>query len=412
MANGMDKLVTASEFFNGGQSIMQRMRLLVVTSTLVFFAGIMGNASAGWLDKIQSLWGQTVGQTQAMYDESWASLPGEIHLCVAKELRDWITNAVLPAFNKRASLISVVIDAHGSGELANAMNAGNTMGCDILIPGSDISAMRWKGYDINKKIPVAYSPTVWVGDKEKLDAARAFLKKAPGESLSCNDLAQVAAEGRYSKIKKDGKGRLELEITTSNSGQSMYISCVYSIADALDPKEVEDKLNKNPELEDKIKAFFNEVTFQQDSTTTLTLQEEGGFMHPNGIGYKHIAIATYESLLPQLDREFIKQGKVMEVIYPSVSVLNNFPAVRITTEGKNGKATEAFLNYMLSEEAQHMLLLYGFRPANPKVSYVGDPISKYFNSNIEIGDAPATRQLLRDMWAIVSSMDKAKAVQF
>jgi ABC-type sulfate transport system substrate-binding protein len=144
----------------------------------------------------------------------------------------------------------------------------------------------------------------------------------------------------------------------------------------------------------------------------LTIKPEGQFVHPNGIGYKHLAIATYESFLPQLEQEFTKQGKVMEVIYPSVIILNNFPAVRITTEGKNGKATQAFMDYLLGADAQTALLQFGFRPANPKIDYSSYPVSKYFRNDIEIGDAPATQQLLRDLWDIVSNMPGVQTVKF
>jgi ABC-type molybdate transport system substrate-binding protein len=374
--------------------------------------GNVGSVNAGWLDKMQSMWSEVAGKSQSLYEENWASLPGTIRICATKELQEWIVKDVIESFKKKAPLISVTIEAHGSGELVDAMNAGNTMQCDILIPGSDVAAMRWKDYNIKNRIPVAYSPTVWVGDKEKFAAAREFLKKAADASLSCSDLSQVAVQKRYSKIKQGGKGKLDLEMTTSNSGQSMYVSCVYSIVDALDPEEVEDKLNKNPALEEQVRTFFKEVIFQQDSTTTLTIKPEGQFVHPNGIGYKHLAIATYESFLPQLEQEFTKQGKVMEVIYPSVIILNNFPAVRITTEGKNGKATQAFMDYLLGADAQTALLQFGFRPANPKIDYSSYPVSKYFRNDIEIGDAPATQQLLRDLWDIVSNMPGVQTVKF
>jgi len=133
-------------------------------------------------------------------------------------------------------------------------------------------------------------------------------------------------------------------------------------------------------------------------------------MHLNGISCKHLAIATYESFLPMLDKEFTEQGKTLEVIYPGVSIMNNFLAVRITTEGKNGEATEAFLSYLLQEEAQRDLVKHGFRPANPRVDYSNDPIGRYFNRDIEVGEAPSSQQMLRDLWDIVEDMPKATAV--
>lgn len=391
---------------------MTRFNPIAIAAAALGAALSAGAAQAGWMDKLQQMWGDATEKAQETYEENWANLPGEITVCVAKELKGWITEEVVPKFKDKAPLISVEIEAHGSGDLVDAMNAGNTMGCDILIPGSDVSAMRWSGFDIGKRKPVAYSATVWVGDKEKLDAARAFLGKDMSAHLTCSDLAEVAAQGRYSKIKEGGKGKLDIEMTTSNSGQSMYVSCVYSIVDALDPQEVEEKLNANPELEDKVRAFFKEVRFELPSTTTLTMKPEGQFMHPNGIAYKHLAIATYESFLPALDKEFTEQGRQMEVLYPTISILNNFPATRITTEGKNGNATQAFLDYMLGLQAQDDLARFGFRPANPKVDYSASPMAKYFNSDIEVGDAPMSQQMLRDLWDIVSEMPKAQAVQF
>lgn len=383
------------------------------------FALISSPVCADWMQKMQGWWDQAshkaedaYGKAQEVYKENWASLPGEITVCVASELKDWINTQVVPDFKAKAPLISVKVEAHGSGELADAMNANNSMKCDIFIPGSDVAGLRWRGYEAAKHVPIAYSATVWVGDKAKLDAARAFLGKPAESQLSCTDLSKVAEQGRYSKIKEGGTGKLDVEMTTSNSGQSMYVSCVYFIVDAIDPTEVEQKLNANPALEDDVRAFFKPIKFDVDSTTTLTTKAEGEFMHPNGIGYKHLAIATYESFLPQLSAEFAKQGKEMDVIYPTISILNNFPAVRITTEGKNGNATAAFVQYLRDVDAQAKLVDFGFRPSNPKVDYSKDAKAKFFNSKIEVGDSPTTQQMLRDLWDIVSADPKANAVKF
>lgn len=389
----------------------QNVLFSLVSATLVATVGLT-EARADWMQKMQGWWNQGVEKAQETYTESWDVLPGEITLCVATELKDWINKAVVPSFKQKAPRISVKIEAHGSGELADAMNAGNTMKCDLFIAGSDVSALRWKGFDITKRKSIAYSAVVWVGDKEKLDAARAFLGKPAASPLGCGELAKVAGEGRYSKLKQDGKGKVDLEMTTSNSGQSMYVSCVYSMVDALDPDEVEQKLNAKPELEDEVRAFFKQVKFDVDSTTTLTMKPEGDFLHPNGIGYKHLAIATYESFLPELDKRFTAEGKTMEALYPPVSILSNFPAVAVTTEGKNGKAAAALMSFLLGTEAQSQLPRYGFRPSNPKVDYSADPVAKYFKTNIEVGDAPSSQRLLREMWDIVSGEAKAQAVKF
>ena len=370
------------------------------------------SANAGFTDWMQKQWDAANQLASTTYQENWDKIPGKITVCSATELKGWMNELVVPKFKEKAPRIDVKIEAHGSGKLIDAMNAGNTMGCDILIPGSDVSGLRWKSFADHKRQYVAYTPTVWVGDKTKLDAARTHLGKQPGAPLNCSDLSAVSTERRYSKIKQGGKGKLDLEMTTSNSGQTMYVSCVYSILDAIDPADVEDQLNEKPELEDKVRAFFKSVKFQLPSTTTLTLKGEGQFLHPNGVSYKHLAIATYESLLPELAKSFESQGKEMEVIYPPISILNNFPVMRVTNTGKNGKATEAFVAYLTGKEAQAGIVNYGFRPANPTVKYGKEPATKFFNKDIEVGDAPSTQQMLRDLWDIVSDEEKSKAVKF
>ena len=397
-------------------SIRPFVAVAAATVMLTFGSSQMQAGFTEWMEKqwnaANEMAGDAADAAKQTYEENWDKLPGEITVCTAKELQGWMKELVVPEFKKKAPRIEIEIKAHGSGALVDAMNNGNMMECDILITGSDISALRWKDYDINNKSYIAYSPTVWVGDKEKLDAARTFLGKVAGDPMNCTDLAKVAEQRRYGRIQEGGKGKIDLEMTTSNSGQSMYVSCVYSILDAIDPADVEDRLNADPASEDQVREFFKAVKFKVPSTTTLTLKGDGQFIHPNGVGYKHLAIATYESLLLPLSKVFADQGRTMEVIYPSIIILNNFPAVRITTEGKNGLATEAFVRYLTGTEAQQAIVGYGFRPANPSVKYGDEPAAKFFNTDIEVGDPPTSRQMLRDLWDIVADDPKAKAVQF
>ena len=96
----------------------------------------------------------------------------------------------------------------------------------MIILGSDVSALRAADFNRTRSVSLAYTPTVFVGTKEKLAAAREFLKKAPADTLSCGDLAQVARKGRMSRLKPGGVGKLGLEMSTSNSGQTGYVRCV------------------------------------------------------------------------------------------------------------------------------------------------------------------------------------------
>mgnify|MGYP003350800900 CR=1 FL=1 len=94
---------------------------------------------------------------------------------------------------------------------------------------------------------------------------------------------------------------------------------------------------------------------------------------------------------------FASQAKQLEVIYPPVTLINNFPAVRLATEGRDGQATAAFLAFMLDGPAQQGLLEFGFRPANPQVDYQHSPTAHYFNNKMEVGDSPQDPQTLANL---------------
>ncbi len=350
-----------------------------------------------------------------LYKSSFEALNGHIYraigslrICAANEVKPWLVNDVAPKF--RESEKGIVVSENdlvfnGSGELADGWNNGNKDRCDIIILGSDISALRASDFDRTKSVNMAYTPTVFIGLKEKFATAREFLKKAPTDPLSCSDLVQVAKKGRMSRLKPGGVGKLALEMSTSNSGQTGYVSCVYSELNAESAKEVTEALDgaDGEKRQTALRDFMGTIIFEQASSSKvkdLFVSGEG-----LGVGAAHLAIATYESYVPEITKAAAANGIELEVIYPSVSILNNFPAFVIAKDGtKASDAAKAFLQTAASQKMQQQLVKYGLRPA-----LQGIQLPPYMNMKIEVGDAPRNRKDLRKLWDIVGRIDAVRA---
>jgi ABC-type Fe3+ transport system substrate-binding protein len=333
---------------------------------------------------------------------------GSLRICAANEVKPWLGNDVVPRF--RESEKGVVITEgdlvfNGSGELADNWNSGNKDRCDIVILGSDVSALRATDFDRTKAISLGYTPTVFIGVKEKLAAAREHIKKVPTDPLSCADLTEVAKKGRMSRLKPGAVGKLNLEMSTSNSGQTGYISCVYSELNAESAKEVGDALD-GPAGEQKqaaLRAFMTTVVYEQSSSSKvkdLFVTGEG-----LGVGAAHLAIATYESYVPEITKAAAANGIELEVIYPAISILNNFPAFVVAKEGTPASdAAKALIQTAMSQKMQAQLVKYGMRPA-----VQGVQLAPYMNMKIEVGDSPRNRKDLRKLWDIVGKVDAVRA---
>jgi ABC-type Fe3+ transport system substrate-binding protein len=333
---------------------------------------------------------------------------GSLRVCAANEVKPWLITDVVPKF--RDSEKGVIVGENdlvfnGSGELADAWNNGNKDRCDIVILGSDVSALRASEFDRTKSISMGYTPTVFIGLKEKFAAAREFLKKAPTDPLSCGDLVQVAKKGRMSRLKPGGVGKLALEMSTSNSGQTGYVSCLYSELNAESAKEVGEALDgsEGEKRQAALRDLMSTMIFEQASSSKvkdLFVSGEG-----LGVGAAHLAIATYESYVPEITKAAAANGIELEVIYPSVSILNNFPAFVIAKEGTAAAdAAKAFLQTAASLKMQQQLVKYGMRPA-----VQGIQLPPYMNMKIEVGDAPRNRKDLRKLWDIVGKIDAVRA---
>ena len=86
-------------------------------------------------------------------------------------------------------------------------------------------------------------------------------------------------------------------MSTSNSGQSAYVTCVYSTFDATTAKEVDEALGtKESEIGEKaIKDFMNTVKFDVESSSHV---KDQFVQSPLGVGGEHLAIFTYRILSP------------------------------------------------------------------------------------------------------------------
>ncbi len=338
---------------------------------------------------------------------------GTLRVCAANELRPWLEKDVIPAFKESEKAVTIResdLVFNGSGVLVDNWNQGNRDRCDLIVLGSDVAALRGGSYDKNKATSLAYSPIVVVGQKEKLDAAKAYLDKKPGDALSCADLATVSAKGRLGRILKPGQAsklpvtsRLTIEMSTSNSGQSAFITCVYSTFDATTAKEVDEALatTASEPGEKSLKDFMNTVKFDVESSSRV---KDEFVQSPLGVGGEHLAIFTYKSYLPEIKKAAAQNGIELEVIYPAIGILSNFPATIVAKEGTPASETaNAFLKLAKSKSMQESLLKYGLRP-----SIAGIAMPDYMPLNIGVGDSPRNRGDLKKFWDIVGSVPSVK----
>ena len=382
------------------------VRTLIAAATCGVLFG--SNADAGGF-KFDELWKRATGEFSTRVYKA----TGSLKICAANEVKPWLEKDVIPAFKESEKAVSIRegdLVFNGSGVLVENWNQGNRDRCDVIILGSDVAALRSENYDKNQAIYLAYSPIVAVGQKEKLDAARAYLDKKAGDSLSCGDLASVAAKGRLGRILKPGQStklpatsRLTLEMSTSNSGQSAYLTCVYSTFDATTAKEVDQALGtKESEAGEKaLKDFMNTVKFDIESSSHV---KDQFVQSPLGVGGEHLAIFTYESYIPEIKKAASQNGIELEVIYPAIGILSNFPATIVAKEGTAANDTaKAFLKLAKSKKMQESLLKYGLRPA-----IAGIALPDYMPLNIGVGDSPRNRGDLKKFWEIVGSVPSVK----
>jgi len=367
-----------------------------------------GSANAGGF-QFDELWKRAKDE----FSSRLYKATGSLKICAANEVKAWLEKDVIPTFQESEKAVSIResdLVFNGSGVLVENWNQNNHDHCDIIILGSDVAALRADSFDKNKATYLAYSPIVIVGQKDKLDAARAYLDKKAGDTLSCGDLATVAAKGRLGRILKQGQSsklpatsKLTLEMSTSNSGQSAYITCVYSTFDATTAKEVDEALaTKESEAGEKsLKDFMNIVKFDVESSSHV---KDGFVQSPLGVGGEHLAIFTYESYIPEIKKAAAQNGIELDVIYPAIGILSNFPATIIAKEGTAANETaNAFLKLAKSKKMQENLLKYGLRPA-----VAGIALPDYMPLNIGVGDSPRNRSDLKKFWDIVSSVPSVK----
>ncbi len=379
--------------------VVAAMACLLVSASNVYAGGF----------EFSELWKRTTDQFSSRIYKA----TGSLKVCAANEVKNWLEKEVIPAFKESEKAVTVRdndLVFNGSGVLVENWNLNNRDNCDIIVLGSDVAALRAEAFDKNKATYLAYSPIVIVGRKEKLDAARTFLDKKPADALSCGDLATVATKGRLGRILKAGQttklpatSRLTLEMSTSNSGQSAFVTCVYSAFDATTAKEVDEALGtKESEVGEKsLKDFMATIKFDVESSSQV---KDTFVQSPQGVGGEHLAIFTYESYVPEIKRAASQNGIEVEVIYPAIGILSNFPATIIAKEGTPANETaKAFLKMAKSKKMQENLLKYGLRP-----SIAGITTPDFMPLNIGVGDSPRNRADLKKFWDIVGTVPSVK----
>ncbi len=82
--------------------------------------------------------------------------------------------------------------------------------------------------------------------------------------------------------------------------------------------------------EKSLKDFMNTVKFDVESSSRV---KDNFVQSPLGVGGEHLAIFTYKSYIPEIKKAAAQNGIELDVIYPTIGILSNFPATIIAKEG-------------------------------------------------------------------------------
>ncbi len=192
-------------------------------------------------------------------------------------------------------------------------------------------------------------------------------------------------------------------MSTSSSGQSAYLTCVYTALDATTAKEVDEALGtKESEASEKsLKDFMSTVKFDIESSSRV---KDAFVQSPLGVAGEHLAIFTYESYIPEIKKAAAQNGIELEYAYPAIGILSNFPATIVAKEGTAaGDTAKPFLKLAKSKRMQEGLLKYGLCPAIAGIS-----MPDYMPLNIGVGDSPRNRDDLKKFWDIAGSVPSVK----
>ena len=296
----------------------------------------------------------------------------EIGIAYGTEKKNWIEWAVKEFANTdNGKRIKVNLFPMGSLEGAQALVAGDQR-IHVWTPASslykDIFVQDWQlkysKVPVVKEDSLALTPMVFVMWDERYQAF-----KAKYGELNFDTIAKALAEpgGWQTIANKPEWGLFKFGHTTpneSNSGLMTLVLMAYAKAGKtknLTPADVVD-----PKFQQQLSNIEKAVSL---SSSTGTMMREMVLKGPSA----YDAVFVYESLAIDYMRSAAGRWGEIHVIYPKQNMWSDNPYYIIDAPWSSSdqrKASELFLEFMMSDAVQKQALTHGFRPGNTNVPVI------------------------------------------
>jgi ABC-type glycerol-3-phosphate transport system substrate-binding protein len=356
----------------------------------LFVAACVAGAYFLFIQKPKSAAGnKTSAGGDSMFDSFGSSDKVEIGIAYGTEKQRWLQWAVEEfAKTRDGKKIKVNLIPMGSLEGAHALLNGDQR-INVWSPASalykDAFVQEWQvKYSQNpivKEEPLALSPMVIVFWDERYQS---FVPKYKTVSFATLGQALQEKGGWESIAHKPEWGLFKLGHThpnESNSGLMTIVLAAYSYQ----------KKTKDLELKDVVDVGFQ--NWLQDfergvsglSNSTGNMMREMVLKGPSS----YDALIVYESVAIDYLKNAEGRWGQLRVTYPEFNAWNDNPyyIIDATWSSKDQrKASDTFLQFLLSEPIQKESLNHGFRPANPAVpvKFPDSPFVKYADYGIKV----------------------------
>jgi ABC-type Fe3+ transport system substrate-binding protein len=296
--------------------------------------------------------------------------PVEIGIAYGTEKQRWLEWAVAEfAKTSDGKRIKINLIPMGSLEGAHAIISGDQR-INVWSPASavyrDIFVQDWQvkysGNPFVREEPIALTPMVFVVWEERY---KAFQQKYKTMSLETVNQA-LEAKGGWEEIAHHPEWGLfkfgHTHPNQSNSGLMTIVLAAYSYH-----HKTKD-LTLNDILDTGFQRWLEELERGASgmSNSTGNMMREMVLKGPSS----YDALYVYESVAIDYLKNAEGRWGQLRVVYPEYNAWNENPYYIINATWSNAeqkKASDVFLNFLLTEPIQKESLAHGFRPANPNV---------------------------------------------
>ena len=313
----------------------------------------------------------------------------QIGIAYGTEKKRWMEWAV-EEFRKtpEGSGISVDLIGLGSIEAAQAIIGGDQR-IHVWSPASslyketfvrDFEAKQGR-QPIDKEEILALTPMVFVSWAERA----AFFEKKYGAYTFPNISAALKEKSGWASIaQKPEWGFFKFAHTHPNQSNSGLLALVLMAYD------YHGKM-KNLTLADILDSKFQSWLIDLETSVTDLPNSTGNMMKDMVLKgpSTYDTIFVYESVAIDYLKNAEGRWGELHVSYPRFNLWSDNPYYVLNTpwsDKRHRQASQAFLNFLMSEPAQKMALTHGFRPGNPNVPIIaeGSPFQAYQKFGLKV----------------------------